>query len=251
MKLSKNERQLKILQDINDKSGTSVVDLAKRYGVSQVTIRSDLKALQNEGLVQRVHGGAQSERIANRMLENYPVKLRIAEAAADLVTAGETIIIESGSTNALLARKLAESKDVCIVTNSYFIANSISRYPRVKIVMLGGDYQADSEVTVGPVVTQTLNNFFVDKMFIGSDGFSEEDGFTCVNLQRAEVAAEMARRANRAIVLTDSSKFHTRGIAKQLSLNEVNMVITDDGIPERTKAILERANIQVKIVKRP
>lgn len=243
-----NERRMQILKDISTNDRISVSELAARYNVSQVTIRSDLRALQGHGLIKRIHGGASSERISNRLDSNYEIKLRIAEKAAEMIEQNETILIESGSTNALLAKKLGETKDVTIVTNSYFIANFVRDMPRVKIVLLGGDYQPDAEVCVGPLTRQALQSFFVDKVFIGSDGFSEDEGFTCNNMQRAEVASAMANRANKSIILTDSSKFSTRGVARQLALPEVSMVITDNGIPGSARNVILKHHIELVLV---
>ena len=240
-----NERRLQIVKDISENDKISVSDLATKYGVSQVTIRNDLRVLQEHGLIRRIHGGASSERIANRFDSHYEIKLRIADKAAEMIESGETILIESGSTNALLAKKLGQTKDVTIVTNSYFIANYVRDYPRLKVVLLGGDFQQDSEVCVGPLTRQSMQSYYVDKLFIGSDGFSEKEGFTSNNLQRAEVVTAMAKRANHAIILTDSSKFTQRGVARQLPLSEISMVITDDGIPEQARAALARNNVQL------
>lgn len=242
---------MKILEDVASNEKISVTELAEKYQVSQVTIRTDLRALEGSGLVKRVHGGAANrvdEQISNRLGTNYPVKQRIAERAALLVDSGETILVESGSTNALLARRLGETKDVTIVTNSSFIAGFVRDLPRIKVILLGGDYQPDSEVCVGPLTRQALQAFYVDKMFLGSDGFSEEDGFTCINLQRADVAQAMAGRAKHAIILTDSSKFSQRGVSRQLSLQEVSLVVTDEGIPENAREALERNGVSLLTV---
>jgi len=243
-----NERRMQILKDISANEKITVSELSTRYGVSQVTIRSDLRALQGHGLIKRIHGGASSERIANRLDSNYEIKLRIAERAAQMIDPGETILVESGSTNALLARKLGESKDVTIVTNSYFIASFVRDLPRIKIILLGGNYQPEAEVCVGPLTRQALQSFYVDKMFLGSDGFSEEEGFTCINMLRAEVVAAMAKRANKSIVLTDSSKFFNRGVARQLALSEVSMVITDEGIPAYARDAILKYPIELVTV---
>lgn len=241
-------RRMQILKDISAQEKISVSELASKYQVSQVTIRSDLKVLERNGLTRRIHGGASSrsdERIMNRLNSNYEVKLRIAERAAQMVESGETIIIESGSTNALLAKKLGETKDVTIVTNSCFIADFVRDMPRIKMILLGGDYQSDAEVCVGPLTRQALQSFYVDKLFIGSDGYMEDDGFTCVNLQRAEIVAAMSKRAKRAIVLTDSSKFFTRGVARQVSLSEISSVITDEGIPAGVREAFIQHHIEL------
>ncbi|MEI8199663.1 MAG: DeoR/GlpR family DNA-binding transcription regulator [Eubacteriales bacterium] len=243
-----NERKIQILNDISANDKITVAELASKFNVSQVTIRSDLKMLESKGLIKRIHGGASSlsdERLDSRLNANYEIKMRIAECAAQMVEYGETIIIESGSTNALLARKLAETKDVTIVTNSYFIANFVRDFPRIKIVLLGGDCQPDSEVCVGPLTRQDLQSFYVDKLFIGTDGFSEEEGFTCNNMQRAEIASAMAKRAQKTIILTDSSKFFVRGVARQLQLSDVSMVITDEGIPETARDLITGSKIEL------
>ncbi len=243
-----NERQRKILEEISANENLKVTDLAKTFKVSSVTIRSDLRHLNAEGLIRRVHGGAENkldDQIANRMKHNYKVKSRIADRAAELVKDGETIIIESGSTNALLALKLGTTKDVTIVSNSLYIAGLMNKYPNIKFILLGGDYQADSQVCIGPLTRLALQSFYVDKAFIGVDGFSEETGFTCVDLQRSEIASEMARRANNIIVLTDSSKFLTRGVSKQLSLAEVNVIITDDGIPDKMRNLFNASPVEL------
>ena len=246
-----NERRMMILTDVSTNEKITVAELATKYKVSQVTIRSDLKVLESSGLIKRIHGGASNrsdEQIHIRLDTNYQVKLRIAERAAQMVEPGETIIIESGSTNALLAKKLGETKDVTIVTNSCFIANFVRDLPRAKMILLGGDFQPDSQVCVGPLTRQALQSFYVDKTFIGSDGYSENDGFTCMNMQRAEVASTMIQRSNKSIILTDSSKFTQRGVARQCSLSEVSSVITDEGIPEKVKATLFRHNIDLILV---
>jgi len=240
-----NERRLQIIKDISENDKISVSELAARYGVSQVTIRNDLKVLQQNGLIRRIHGGASSERIANRFDSNYEIKLRIADKAAEMIESGETIMIESGSTNALLAKKLGETKDVTIVTNSYFIANFAKESSRLKFVLLGGDFQPDSEVCVGPLARQAMQAYYVEHLFIGSDGFSEKEGFTNNNLQRAEVALDMAKRAKEVIILTDSSKFMQRGVVLQLPFSEITMVITDDGIPDEARKALSRHNVKL------
>ncbi len=244
-----NERRMKIIEACTKNAQISVSSLSSRFGVSQVTIRTDLKALEEEGLLRRVHGGAASvsdEVISNRLNRRYETKLHIAAEAAELVASGETVMIESGSTNALLARRLGETKDVTIITNSCFIAHFVRDLPRLRVVLLGGDYQPASEVCVGPLTRQGLQAFHVDKVFLGTDGFSEEDGFTCMDLQRAEVMAAMAARGNRTFILTDSSKFDQRGVAG-LPLESVDTVVTDSGIPETVQTILKRSGVSLLV----
>lgn len=202
-------------------------------------------------MLKRFHGGAMpvsDDDMMKRLSYNYEVKLAIAKEAASLVKNGETVLIESGSTNVLFAVELTKKTDVTIITNSAFICRYIRGMGNTKVVLLGGDYQHESEVLVGPLTVNSLKQFFVDKVFIGVDGFSKKVGFTCVNLMRAEVARNMAMQANKVIVLTDSSKFSSLGVSRQFAPDEVSMVITDTKITEDELAILEGFDIEVRQV---
>ena len=247
-----NERQLAILDKVSNTNQIDVRQLAETFGVSQVTIRTDLKHLEQNGMLERYHGGAKTvsdDDIMKRMSVSYDIKLKIAERAAEHVSDGETVMIESGSTNALLAKALTKKKDITIITNSAFIARYVRSSPHIKITLIGGDYQHESEVMVGPLARLCLSQFNVDKLFVGVDGFSEIAGFTCINLMRAEVARAMAERANQIYILTDSSKFSTVGVATQFMGGEVDVVITDSGLPAATSEYLKKHNVDIHIVK--
>ncbi len=246
-----NERQLSILNKVSNSKKINVASLAKDFGVSQVTIRQDLRTLESNGMLKRYHGGAMpvsDDDMMKRLSINYEVKLAIAKEAASLVKNGETVLIESGSTNVLLAVELTKKTDVTIITNSAFICRYIRGMSKTKIVLLGGDYQHDSEVLVGPLTVNSLKQFFVDKVFIGVDGFSPKVGFTCVNLMRAEVARNMAMQANHVVVLTDSSKFSSLGVSRQFAPEEVSIVITDTKITDEETKVLENFDIEVRKV---
>ena len=247
-----NKRQLSILEKISDTAEINVKQLALEYGVSQVTIRTDLKNLEQNGMLERYHGGARAvsdDDIMKRMSVNYDVKVKIAKKAASYISDSETVMIESGSTNALLAKELSKKKDITIITNSAFIARFVRSSPSTKITLIGGDYQHESEVMVGPLARLCLGQFNVDKLFVGVDGFSENTGFTCINLMRAEAARSMFERAARLFILTESGKFSTVGVATQFTAGEVDFVITDNGIPRQSKAFLEKNDVTVDIVK--
>lgn len=244
-----NKRELKILAIVTEQEKVEVSRLAEELGVSQVTVRKDLDALEARGLIQREHGFAMigsRDDINNRLAVNYEIKQRIARAAAELVKNGETVVIESGSSCTLLADLLATTRqNVTIITNSAFIANYIRSRPYAKIILLGGEYQCDSQVMVGSLVNKCIEGFFVDKLFIGTDGFSEKTGFTGKDYARAETVRQMAQQANNVIVLTDSSKFKQQGVVSLLPLEKVGMVITDEGIGESSEVQLAKRNIEV------
>ncbi len=229
----------------------NVASLSKQFGVSQVTIRQDLRILEDNGMLKRFHGGAMpisDDDITKRLSFNFDIKTAIAREAATLVSNGETVLIESGSTNALLAAELSKKNDVTVITNSAFICRYVRGMNNIKIILLGGDYQHESEVLVGPLARKCLKEFHVDKVFIGVDGFSPNKGFTCVNLMRAEVARAMADQAEKVILVTDSTKFDKVGVASQFQADEVDIVITDKGITDKDLEILKSFNIEVRVV---
>lgn len=246
------ERQTKILQLVNENRKIEVTILAELLKVSQVTVRKDLDALEDLGLLIREHGYAQvcnSDDINNRLAVRYDVKMKIARAAADIISNGETLMIESGSSCAILAEILAkEKKDITIITNSAFISNHIRNTAISKVVLLGGEYQRESQVMVGPLVRKCAREFYVDKLFMGTDGFIPQAGFTCGDMMRAEAMKTMSESAKHAIILTDSSKFSQQGVVLQSRFEYIQMVFTDNGIPNSAKDILENNKIMVYAV---
>lgn len=246
------DRHTKLLEIVNENKRIEVAKLAEVLNVSQVTIRKDLDALEQKGLLRREHGYAvmtSSDDINSRLAFNYDIKRKIARLASEFVSDGETIIIESGSCCALLAEELAfNRKDITIITNSMFIASYI-REGNAKVVLLGGDYQPESQVVVGPLTRKCLKDFFVDKLFVGTDGYSSKTGFTGKNLMRTEVVKSMAESANKIIILTDSSKFSERGVVSQFKIEEVNDLLTDSDIPNDILENLKKENVDVRIVK--
>jgi Transcriptional regulators of sugar metabolism len=244
-----NKRELDILSIITERERVEVAKLAEELQVSQVTIRKDLAALETRGLIQREHGfaliGSQDD-INNRLATNYEVKQMIAKEAASLVQNGETVIIESGSSCTLLADLLAATRqNITIITNSAFIANYIRKRPAAKMILLGGDYQNNSQVMVGSLVSRCVENFFVDKMFIGTDGFSVKTGFTSRDYARAETVRQMAQQANKVIILTDSGKFRQPGVVSLLPLENVDTVITDSDIDQGSESYLASKDITI------
>lgn len=246
------DRHTKILEMVNANGRIEVSVLSEKLEVSQVTIRKDLALLEQKGLLKREHGFAvmiSSDDINNRLAFNYDIKRKIAALAANLVENGETVMIESGSCCALLAEELAINKhDITIITNSAFIAAYIREYPNAKVVLLGGDYQRESQVVVGPITRKCVESFYVDKLFLGTDGFNEKTGFTGKNLMRTETVRAMAEHAKKVIVVTESKKFWQQGVVAQFKADEITTLITDDKIPEVFINILQENKVDVQMV---
>jgi DeoR/GlpR family transcriptional regulator of sugar metabolism len=219
-----------------------VAALAELLQVSQVTVRKDLDQLEEMGLLRREHGVAlfgSIDDVGKRMAIHYEVKRRIAQAAAEHVEDGETVMIESGSCCAFLAEELASTKrDVTIVTNSAFIANHLRHAPSGRVILLGGEYQSAAQVLVGSLTRRCAEIFFSDKFFIGTDGFVDHYGFTGRDHRRSQTVRDMAEQARELIVLTESEKFSHRGVEGIVRVEDVASVYTDDRIPAEKEAFL-------------
>ncbi|MEG0145985.1 MAG: DeoR/GlpR family DNA-binding transcription regulator, partial [Clostridia bacterium] len=226
-----------------------VAQLAEELGVSQVTMRKDLDQLEKRGLIKREHGFAiigSNDDLNNRLAYHYEEKRRIAQMAAQSVAPGETVMIESGSCCALLAEELVKTKrDVTIITNSAFITGRLRTHPSAKMILLGGNYQPESQVMVGPIVRLCAEQFFVDKLFVGTDGFTPQFGFTNSDMMRAEAVRAMGKQAKMRIVLTESQKFSSHGVVSLMRTADVYAVYTDNGIPEETEAFFEDNGVKV------
>ena len=241
------KRDSKILDILTSEHRVEVSTLSERLGVSEVTVRKDLDALQTRGLVIRAHGSAtlaNPNDVAGRLAYHYEEKRHVARAAAALVPEGATVMIESGSCCALLAREIADTKDgVTIVTNSAFIANYVRDSSRVSCTLLGGTYQRDSQVMVGPLVRTCAQEFYVDRLFIGTDGWIEGAGFTNADQMRADAVRSMAESAGEVVVLTESEKFDRRGAIPMRLPDKRMSVVTDARISEAARASLERSGV--------
>ena len=253
MNMKKMElRHTKILELLTEKNKVDVTELSQNLGVSQVTIRKDLDMLEKKGLIVREHGFATlngQDDMNNRLAYHYDIKQQLAKSACQMIEDGETIMIESGSCCALLAQEIASTKkDVTIITNSSFIADYIRQYSQVKLILLGGEYQKEAQVVVGPMTRRCVEAFFVDKFFIGTDGFSRNTGFTGNDYMRSETVGDMARQAAHVIVVTESSKFQQVGLVNLLPTQDVYCVVTDGMIPQESEEYLQSQNVIVKKV---
>lgn len=248
-----NARQQSILQMVIDKGRMSVADLARMTGVSEVTIRQDLNLLEKQSYLRRTHGFAEpldSEDVETRMMTHFALKRELAAFAASLVSPGETVFIENGSSNALLARALSEHKDVTIITVSSYIAHLLKETPG-EVILLGGIYQKKSESMVGPLTRQYIQQVHFSKAFIGIDGWQNDTGFTGRDMMRTDVVNAVLDKECEAIVLSDSSKFGVVHPYPFAATKKVSRVITDDGLSAENQLQLQHAGLTVNIVKRP
>lgn len=242
-------RQSRILEILSTNEKCEVGLLADLCGVSLVTIRKDLTELKERGLLRREQGYAilnDENDMRRRLATNYSTKIRLAEEAAALIKDGDTVMIESGSCCILLADEISRTKrNVTIITNSVFMADYIGKVSNIHLVLLGGDYQPDSQAVVGPITRLGVQSFHVKYFFAGTDGYHSQTGFTGDNHLRVETLRDMARNAEKVVILTESCKFTRQGIVPEFSLGEIQYLITDAGIPEDYQRELKEHGVQV------
>jgi DeoR/GlpR family transcriptional regulator of sugar metabolism len=243
-----NERQTAILNLLSRDELTSVNDLAKKLNVSSVTIRQDLNFLESEGLLKRIHGGAvleDADDLTNRLGFNYDRKLRIARKTAELVKEGETILIESGSTNVLLARELAKRKNVTIITTNVYIARQLRKNEKSNIILLGGNYQQGSESVVGKITKVCLDQINFDKAFIGIDGYTKKAGFTLRDLFRAEISSYIVKKSSEVIIVSDSTKFGKTELTNICYPGDIKHIATDSDLDKAYVDEFKKAGINL------
>ena len=245
-------RQLTLLESIVVAGRIAVAELAGIAHVSTVTIRKDLDDLEARGLIRRERGVAMlvsPDDPAGRLAYHYAEKVRIAAAAAATVNDGETVMIEAGSCCALFAEQISiQRTGITIVTNSAFIAQRLGAHPMVSTVLLGGEQQHDSRVLVGPMVELCARQFIVDRLFIGTDGFTPSLGFTARDYMRATAVRALASRAERVVVLTESEKLGSHGPVPLLGADDVAALWTDSAAPDAQVDALTGAGVEVVTV---
>ncbi|SBT37153.1 DeoR/GlpR family DNA-binding transcription regulator [Micromonospora auratinigra] len=241
------QRQSAILELIRQRGGVRVSHLVSRFGVSDMTIRRDLEALAERGLVDKVHGGAtlagpgsaDEPGFAAKSIRQQDEKRAIAERAVELVEPGMAVALSAGTTTAALAARLAEVRGLTVVTNSIPVADVLYQSPRPdQTVVLTGGIRTPSDALTGPVAEAAIATLNVDLLFLGVHGMSPRTGFTTPNLLEAAVNRRLIAAARRLVVLADHTKWETIGIATIAPLAEADLLITDGGLPPEARRLV-------------
>jgi DeoR family galactitol utilization operon repressor len=177
-------------------------------------------------------------------------KNSIARAAAELVRDGDVIMIEAGTTTALIARYLSGKRDIHIVTNSTLVFSYARMFPNLQITMTGGEFRRTTESMVGPIALETLSRLNVRLAFVGTDGFTIERGMTTHLMDGAEIVRVMKAHAETTVLTADSSKFGSIGFSYVLPLSAMDLILTDEGLNDQAETDLREAAINIKRVRR-
>jgi DeoR family transcriptional regulator of aga operon len=248
------ERRRRILEILDSQERVTVEELVQRFGVSAVTIRSDLDTLAEDGALVRSHGGAlrpadapEDVPIAVKQTRRHAEKVRIARAAVKMISEGETIILDSGSTTLEIARQLRtlEVESLSVITNALNIAMEIAALSRVRLIMTGGILRQMSYSLAGPPAEQVLDRLRADRLFLGVDGFDPDIGFMTPDVFEARLNAHMIRVSREVVVVADSTKFGRRSLSVIADLGSVQKLITDSGAPPERVAELQARGLEV------
>lgn len=249
------ERHQYILKQLQEKGSINVLELGKELDVSSVTIRKDLKVLEERQMLFRTHGGATlnnpytSDRsVIEKEKMQSEEKALIAETAARLVEADDSIIIASGTTVLAMARHIHPIGNLTVVTSALNVAIELNRHANVEILQLGGMMRSTSASVAGPYAEKILDDFFCSKLFLGVDGIDPDFGLTTTNGLEAHLNRKMIEVSQKTIILVDSTKFGKRGFGRICGLDEIDEVITDNGIPAHMLKELESRGVKVTIV---
>ncbi len=248
-------RRKKILEILSQDGMVRVAELARAFGVSAVTVRADLAALERQGLLVRTRGGAlpaSPGRIELPLRESRKVhlkeKAKIGRFAASLIRDGETVIVDVGSTTTELARALPRGlRRVLIVTNALNIALMLEDHPGISVIVTGGTLRSLQHSLVNPFGTLVLDEIHADKAFIGCNGVHPRRGVTNVNVQEAEIKKKMIAQAASVYVLADHTKLMRITTAKIAPLSAVDALITDDAAESAAVSALEHAGLRVHL----
>lgn len=255
-KLAIYERRRIICDLVGEKGKVTVDELAERFGVSTVSIRSDLKALDLEGTVLRIRGGA----VARREDEDLPLsvkqnlhhaeKVRIAHAAASLIQDGETVILDSGTTTAEIAKQIRTLKmtSINVITNALNVAAILAGCSHVTLIMLGGVLRPNSFSLSGPQAELALEKLYADRLFLGGDSLDPELGLMTPYMLEAQLNAKMIQISRQVVVVADSSKLMRRNLSVIAKADRINMLITDISAQETTVEALRSHGVEVRLV---
>ncbi|MFF4160991.1 DeoR/GlpR family DNA-binding transcription regulator [Streptomyces sp. NPDC001678] len=255
------QRRALILDEVRRRGGVRVNELTRRLNVSDMTVRRDLDALARQGVVEKVHGGAVPVAEATTHEPGFEAKSAlelsakedIARAAARMAARGAAIALAGGTTAFALAQHLVDIPDLTVVTNSVRVAEVFhtsqrtmsasgpQARPGAATVVLTGGVRTPSDTLVGPVADAAIRSLHFDVLFIGVHGISVEAGLSTPNLAEAETNRHFVRSARRVVVLADHTKWGTVGLSSFAALDEVDVLVTDAGLPPRARAeIAER-----------
>jgi len=253
--MTQYERRQSIVTLLRGKPGLRVTEIAAALGVSEGTIRNDLTALEEEGVLARFHGGAvlvERRAIAHtsfsdRHREHAPEKEALARAAAPLIEDGDAILLDASSTVYYLAQTLTHRQRLRVVTNGLDVARLLAQNPTNTVILIGGILNPDGSSVTGLLSEQMLQELHIQKAFVSASGFSLASGLTEVHVEEAQLKRVAIRSARRVYALVDSSKLGREDLTAFARPEQICCLLTDERLTPEWKTAIERAGIALTI----
>lgn len=245
-------RRQKILELLAQDGQVKVTQLSELFHTTPVTIRSDLAALEKDGYLKRVTGGAvQTVRnfytmdAQQRKSYNLEAKTAIAKAVAELIEDGDTLLINSGTTTLLIATELKKRNSLNVVTNSMSVAVELASCPTFRVLLLGGEVNAQYSFSYGNTALEQLSRYKADKAILSIDGIHSQAGITTYHAEESPICRMMIERSHETIVAADFSKFGFESFSNITDLQSVNYYVTNKVADPGTVAAIEELGKQV------
>ncbi|QCX75804.1 Glycerol-3-phosphate regulon repressor [Streptomyces sp. YIM 121038] len=231
--MTAEERQRQIVRAARRSGSVDVSALAVELGVAKETVRRDLRALEDHGLVRRTHGGAYpvessgfETTLAFRTTMHVPEKRRVAAAAAELLGDAETVFIDEGFTPQLIAEALPKNRELTVITASLATAGALATADHITVLLLGGRVRPGTLATVDHWTTRMLAGFVIDLAFIGANGISREHGLTTPDPAVSEVKAQALRASRRVVFTGVHTKFGAASFCRFASVGDLETIVT-------------------------
>jgi DeoR family fructose operon transcriptional repressor len=248
------ERKQKILDVVDKKKKVTVLELSNLLNVSGSTVRTYLRELEQSKLLRRTHGGAISNSKASyelvpedKKIKFLNEKISIAKKALTYIDDGDTIILDTSTTNLQLADMLEDKKNLTILTNDIIIASRLEEYSDFNIILIGGTLKKRFHCTAGTLGLGMISNMVIDKAFMASNALSVQKGASTPDISLAEIKKGMISISDRVIMLCDSSKIGKNSFMNFATFSDFDTLITDKNISEETKEQLELIGLDVII----
>jgi len=252
------DRHQYILQKLHENGRVDIQELSDSIQVSGVTIRKDLKLLEERNLLFRTRGGgsminpyATEKPINEKEFIKVEEKKKIAKAALPFINDTDSIIIGSGTTVFELSRVLHPSKRLTVITPALKVALELYNRPNIEVLLLGGMVHQSSAAAAGAFAEKILDDLSCDILFLGVDGIDLNFGLSIANITETSLNQKMIQMAQKVIIMADSTKFGRRGLGKIGCLDQIDYIITDSAIPSGTARQLEENGIKVIIADKP
>jgi len=252
--VNSKQRQQQILTIIDQKSKVSINELVELFSVNAITVRRDLESLEGRGLLKRYHGGASSNRGRSyeppflvRSNVHKKEKEWIGQKAASFIKDGDSIAIDVGTTALEVARNIKGKTNLTIITTSLRVVNEVISCPNIRIFIPGGIVNADEPSIRGELAVSVLENFFIDKFFLGVGGVDFSAGLSEYNFEDAQIKKTLIKNSKEIILTTDSSKFNRMAFAYVAPLKIVNRIVTDDELDVNSRKKIRDLGIDLII----